>query len=208
MTTRELSNYHGFGIFWYTHVNKTLLDPQTNSNKIPNWLLQSWFWKSTHALQEGTQCLLSKSKSSVLLVESQLLQSISFNNLADYISDILKMQPLVFSSSINLIYTGSNPVETTTRRQFFQFGNHLESTIFLTWWRYSSSSWARDETWNQHMWIGGANFNSKVSLFCGPPQFLHWGLTSHDLCPQNSFVRKWGFPILPHTGNILLHQLG
>ena len=58
----------------------------------------------------------------------------------------LKMQPLVFSSSINLIYTGSNPVETTTRRQFFQFGNHLESTIFLTWWRYSSSSWARDET--------------------------------------------------------------
>jgi hypothetical protein len=72
-----------------------LLDQRMNINKIPNWPRRGF---ENRPMPSGrarnvAMCALQIKTPRFKTVESQLLQSISFNNLADYISEIFLCNP-------------------------------------------------------------------------------------------------------------------
>lgn len=135
------------------------------------------------------QCVLSKSKRPVLKQWNLSCFNPSLLTTLQTIYPRFFVQPFVIVISLMISTMVKTPVETTTRRpKRFSWG-----TIWSP-----PSSWlgvgivppGHVMQYKINMWIGGSNFNSKLSFFSGPPYcytggwhrtiFVHWLFSSED----------------------------
>ena len=147
---------------------------------------------------QGTRCLLFKSKCSVFLVESQLLQSTSFfttlQTILYNILYLLKVQTLGLWSihAFQCVLSCSNPVPPQRRSRM------LQETI----WSPPSS------------WLGGGRVPQAGQQFLSggpgrPPycNYVRLGVWHHAIVVHRFLTELFWWPSLPHTRNVSINWL-